>query len=293
LLEDSARRLDSSFEGATEIIQTLMAVKQKEHKGLYRLTRAKPTILRGLFGVSGHEYFEFTTEGVMNPNAFARLEWHCFRKIFEIVEKDPHFKESAEYLTYLKSREEAQSQRHQEFIADYAKFRLMKVAQWARVFRSHEMLMVDKAAEAVDVFLKREVEKLYRQSEKAEVKRRVAEKRHVEQAQHEGAELLCEDVCYWSEDSILDFIFQYYTTSLIDKMLEIPECRKGLLQYSGFLKTQSRHLVVDTTYKAGKEEWFAEFLTNSRKKETGALPTGAVRAVATIHARRARSQAHA
>lgn len=135
---------------------------------------------------------------------------------------------------------------------DYERYRLMAIQQWTRGFCAAEKAMFDKASEIVDVFLRRECEVIYRKIEAEEVKRRVVELRHTEQSVYEASTLLVEDVVYWTEDDILNHIFQHYTASLVDRMLELPECRKGLLQYSGYLKTASRHMHVDLASNTGE-----------------------------------------
>ena len=60
--------------------------------GLYRLCKAKAGLMRGLLGVSGQEYYEFTTEGVLAPDTFQHLEWHCFKELFDSVERDSRFR---------------------------------------------------------------------------------------------------------------------------------------------------------------------------------------------------------
>lgn len=285
LLPDSARKLDLSFDGAAEMLEILATVKHKEHKGLYRVARAQPGLIRGLLGVSGHDYHEFTTEGVLLPDTFLRLEWHCFMKLFSMAEIDGKFLESAEYLTYQALKETDREHRHEEYVRDYEKYRHLKIQQWTRGFCDNERAMYNKATEIVEIFMKREVDAIYRQIEKDSVKERVREVRHEQQRIHEGTALLTEDVYFWTEDTILDSLYEHYTTALINKMLEIPECRKGLLQYSGFLKAQSRHMHIENTLKSGKEEWFTEFYTSARKSEKGAIPLGGVKAATTIQKR--------
>ena len=60
--------------------------------GLYRLCKAKAGLMRGLLGVSGQDYYEFTTEGVLAPDTFQHLEWHCFKELFDSVERDSRFR---------------------------------------------------------------------------------------------------------------------------------------------------------------------------------------------------------
>lgn len=267
------------------MLSTLATVKHKEHKGLYRLTRAQPGIIRNLLGVGGRDYHEFTTEGVLLPDIFLHLEWHCFLKIFHAAENNGKFYESAEYQTYQALKEIDREHRHEEYIQDYEKYRILKIRQWTRAFCDNERAMYHKATEIVEVFMKREIELIYKQIERNAVKERVKEVRHDQQRIHEGTTLLTEDVCFWTEDDVLESLYEHYTTSLINKMLEIPECRKGLLQYSGHLKTQSRHMHIENNTKIGKEEWFTEFFTEARNSEKGAIPMNGAKSAVVIQKR--------
>lgn len=231
---------------------TLTIVRLCFPTGLYRTAKASAGFVRGLFGVSGQEYYEFTTEGVLLPDVFQHLEWHCFSVLFEAMEHDARFKESAEYNTYQQLLDEERAHRHEEFVRDYERYRLMTIQQWTRGFCEHEREMYNKASEIVEVFMKREIDLIYKKCEREEVHRRRVELRHQEQSAYEAETLLVEDVYFWTEDNILDGLYDYYTRSLINKMLEMPELRKGLLQYGGFLKAQSRHMHLDPAAGTGE-----------------------------------------
>lgn len=220
--------------------------------GLYRRTRAPPGFVRGLLGVAGPEYFEFTTEGVLPPDVFQHLEWHCFQVLFKAVDQDMRFKASAEHATYLQLLDEEREHRHEEFVKEYEKYRLMTIRQWTGSFCDHERAMYLKASEIVEVFMRREVEYLYKQTERTEVHRRRVEIRHAEQAAHEAEMLLTEDVCSWVEEDTLESVYAYYVGSLVDRMLEVPELRKGVLQYGGLMKGHARHMQITPTLTGGK-----------------------------------------
>lgn len=222
--------------------------------GLYRTAKATAGFVRGLLGVSGQDYYEFTTEGVLPPDVFQHLEWHLFLTLFQAVEMDPEgrFKNSAEYTTYCTLQEEERAHRQEEFVQDYARYRLLTIQQWTRGFCEQERAMYARAGEIVEVFMKREVDAIYKRIELEEVHRRRVELRHREQAVYEAETLLVEDVYYWVEDNVLNGVYEHYTTSLINKMLELPELRKGLLQYGGFLKAQSRHMHLSANASTGK-----------------------------------------
>jgi hypothetical protein len=224
------------------------------------LAKAKPGMMRGLLGVAGQDYYEFTTDGILSPDVFQQLEWHCFSTLFQSVDRDERFKESAEFGVYKQLLEDDKVHRQEEFVKDYEKYRLLTIRHWTRGFCDGERAMFEKAGEIVDIFMKREVDAIYKKIELEQVRKRTIEVRHAEQSAYEATTLLTEDVYFWVEDSTLDTLFEHYTVSLINKMLEIPECRKGLLQYGGFLKAQTRHMHLDTSKDAGKGSSF--FLLN-------------------------------
>jgi hypothetical protein len=166
---------------------------------LYRRAKAPAGFVRGLLGVSGADYYEFTTEGVLPPDVFQHLEWHCFCMLFHAIDGDVRFKESAEYAQFKQFQAAEREHRHEEFVTEYEKYRLMTVQQWTRTFCEHERAMYLKACEIVDVFLRREVDVVYKQIERQEVHRRRVELRHIEQATHETETMLVEDVYSWEQ----------------------------------------------------------------------------------------------
>lgn len=191
---DSARHLDMTFPLAERITQIHQAVKHRGHKGLYRKTRATAGMIRNLIGIQGRDYFEFTTEGVLPPDVFHQLEWHCFMKVFTAVENDMRFKRSNEYSMYAQLHVVDKSHRQEELVKDYERYRLMLIQQWTRGFCLEEKALMDKATEIVDVYMKREIDLIYRTVEKQSVRERVQEVRHAGTLQHK---LFPNVVCYF------------------------------------------------------------------------------------------------
>jgi hypothetical protein len=144
----------------------------------------------------------------------------------------------------------------------------MKLEVWTRQFMEVERAMSRKALEAVNLFLDREVARHYEVVEKEQVRLRTEEKRHVEQSRHEFECAIVDDMVFFSETNILDSIFDFYVVSLLDAMLKVPEMRKGLLQYAGFVKATSRHMKTEDPSADKKgDEWFNTFFSSTKSKE--------------------------
>jgi len=274
IFDDSPRKLDlSSIPASKEMMEMLESVKMREHPGLYRLTKGRPGLIRGFLGVPPADYYEFATDDVLTPDVFDELEWACFLRVFNALEQEDRerWRASEEFNTYSKMREEETAHRRDEFIKDYEKFRLMKMDQWARSYIGIERRMFNKASEIVEIFMQREIDRLYKMWEKRLVHERVAEIRHEEQEIHESTALVRDEASFWVEEDMLDSLFTHYTSALIDKMLQIEDCRRGLLQYAGYIKATSRHMHIDPNAKSGKEGWFTDMFKEAQEAEDGAI----------------------
>jgi len=278
LLKDSPRRLNLSFPNYTSLLDHLTSVKNKDYSGYYRNKRTTTGLIGSLVGSSGSEYYEYTTEEILRPDAFDEIEWACFLHLFHVVEdrrgasainSDEHdFYNSDAYLKYKTMVDIESTQRRDESLRLYEQNRKMQLDVWTRQFMELEKAMSRKALEAVHLFLDREVLRYYQVVEKEQVRLRTVEKRHLEQSRHEFQCAIVDDMVFFAETNILDSIFDFYVVSLLDAMLKVPDMRKGLLQYAGFVKATSRHMKADDVGADKKgDEWFSSFFSSTKSKE--------------------------
>ena len=280
-MKDSPRRLSLSFPTYSSLLDHLICVKNKDYSGYYRNKRTTIGLVGSLVGSSGSEYYEYTTEEILRPDAFDEVEWACFMHLFQVVEdrgggvrggdeidEKLYFYNSDAYLKYKQMVDIEAGQRRAESLRLYEQTRKMKLEVWTRQFMEVERAMSRKALEAVHLFLDREVARHYEVVEKEQVRLRTEEKRHVEQSRHEFECAIVDDMVFFSETNIIDSIFDFYVVSLLDAMLKVPEMRKGLLQYAGFVKATSRHMKTeDPSADKRGDEWFNAFFSSTKSKE--------------------------
>ena len=269
-----------SFPNYPSLLDHLICVKNKDYSGYYRNKRTTIGLVGSLVGSSGSEYYEYTMEEILRPDAFDEVEWACFMHLFRVVEdrgaggggddinEKLYFYNSDAYLKYKQMVDIEAGQRRADSLRLYEQTRKMKLEVWTRQFMEVERAMSRKALEAVHLFLDREVVRHYEVVEKEQVRLRTEEKRHMEQSRHEFECAIVDDMVFFSETNILDSIFDFYVVSLLDAMLKVPEMRKGLLQYAGFVKATSRHMKTEDpgSDKRG-DEWFNTFFSSTKSKE--------------------------
>jgi hypothetical protein len=277
--------LSLSFPTYPSLLDHLTCVKNKDYSGYYRNKRTTIGLIGSLVGSSGSEFYEYTTEEILRPDAFDEVEWACFMHLYRVVEdrgggggggggggdvidEELDFYNSDAYLKYKHMVDIEAGQRRAESLRLYEQTRKMKLEVWTRQFMEVERAMSRKALEAVHLFLDREVARHYQVVEKEQVRLRTEEKRHAEQSRHEFECAIVDDMVFFSETNILDSIFDFYVVSLLDAMLKVPEMRKGLLQYAGFVKATSRHMKAEDpgADKRG-DEWFNTFFSSAKSKE--------------------------
>ena len=79
----------------------------------------------------------------------------------------------------------------------------------------------------------------------------------------------------------MDFIFDFYTRALLKAMWDVPDYRKGMLQYSGLIKTHmSKKMKVEiaaaSTNGKGQDgkQWLDNFFLEASAAERKTIPTG-------------------
>lgn len=57
---------------------------------------------------------------------------------------------------------------------------------------------------------------------------RSAQVSYEEQVAHEERKMILDDALSWAEENALEFVFDFYTRHLLEKMWSMPECQKGV-----------------------------------------------------------------
>lgn len=197
------------------------------------------------------------------------------------------FMHSREYSAFEEVLKAEQSRAAAAFRLDCKESRVATIADWSKAFKVDENNISVIAMEAANTVLGKQVDRLFDRAAKVTVKARVADIREVEQAPREANVLLNNDAVAWTEENMLDHVFDFYVVNMLNTMLGMEECREGLLEYGGFLKGQKqmkKKLEVQVV-QAGKrvdDSWFKNMIKAAIEDDLKHLPLdymGAVRMV--------------
>lgn len=269
IADDAVRPVSVNLAVQQQLRDKLLAIKLRTHRGFFERVKSKPSLLRSLIGFEGQEYYQWNTAAILLPSVFDEFEWLCFLHIFNAVESDPEFKRSSDYAAYAEACAADERQREADLRRDYDSYRMMKFKIFSKEFKSHEDAMSSKAGEVVDVVMKRLIDRLYFLASRKEVHHRTIELRHEEQEIYEESEMCIEEALFFTEEHLLDNIFDFYVRSMINHMLELPGCRKGLLQYAGLLRANMTKRLTLAEAKAAteQEDWFGAFFEGAKNWE--------------------------
>jgi hypothetical protein len=179
----------------------------------------------------------WTPEMVLLPTIFEELEYACFKCLYLAFKRDEAaFKTSTAYREYESTLRHDQAELAKELRADYERYRWQIIRDWTRHFKAYDNVIVQRANTVVDQILDDVLEHYWQRAAKQEVHRKGSEIRLVEQAAHEEIALLRDEACAWTEENALNGLFDYYVRAFLTAMWNVPEHRKGMLQYSGLMK---------------------------------------------------------
>lgn len=270
-----------------EICRRLEVVKNREGRGLLTVVHASRSKIRQLLGMSGQQYQSWVSEREVSPDIFDKVEWLCFLNIFETLERDPDYHSSTEWFTLQVAHDADEALRAKELESDFRRARMAEFRNWVGEFKAEENAMSQWAILAADSVLKDEVDRIADALIDAGLKEKVFEIQHEEQRVHEHRKALLDEALSWVSMNVEEEIYERYVSALIMSMLEVPECRKGMLEYSGLLKKNiKKRLLIDMNVKsASKAEWFEQFTKEAIAEERKVLPMDAASATVVIQRR--------
>jgi predicted nucleic-acid-binding Zn-ribbon protein len=284
LCNDATRKCDTSFEGKDAVLLQLQSYKEMNKiafPGFYKKVELPPSFLQARLGVGKKHYVIWCGERVLDPQFIQDFEYQCFIALFKVFVEDTGFLASTSYNHYIEQLERDSGEKDNNLYKDYKLFRLELIREWTKDFKHHETLMAKKAYEAVDKVLDDEIHRIFFLMEKVEVKKRLMEIRQEEQLQQERMCLVVDESVAWCEENIIDFTFDFYARALLKAMWEVPEFRKGMLQYSGLIKihmNKKMKLEIASNNAAKSKDdpkqWLDTFFLETSAAEKKTIPTG-------------------
>jgi hypothetical protein len=276
------------------MITKLSQLKEEEinqFPGFYHETNKKLSTMQSLLHQKPSKYLEWTTSKLLLPTIFQDLELLLFQQLYSYYYKDKEFFMSNEFLNYLKILDDEQVQKNNELFKDYKHYRMNFISNWSISFKKYEQMIAHKADEALEIVIKSLIDEIYLPIERQTVQERKVEKRHEEQSHYERTMLFIDEGIHWTADDTADYVFDFYVDALLRSMWEIPEYRKGMMQYSGMakfkLKKKNDVMANYEKMKSNKDkekenkEWFTNFFSSTSTKEKSLLPKEAM-----VHSKR-------
>lgn len=183
----------------------------------------------------------WTPEMILLPSIFEDLEYACFKSLYlAFKHEEASFKLSSAYRDYEATLKHDQQLMEEELRRDYERSRWQIVRDWARHFKAYDNVIVARAEQVCDQITDDVVEHFWQRAARREVYRQGQVLHLTEQAAHEETALLRDEALGWTEENILTGIFDFYVRSFLTAMWDVPNHRKGMLQYSGLMKVNMR-----------------------------------------------------
>lgn len=272
LQEQCIRQVGIAPPNFADIVKKLEHVKNREFEGLYSLKTRQKGFLRRLFRLSGVKYEAWTAENIVSPDMYDEVEWWCMLQMsanFPINE----FEASPEGLQ-LRAQNEASIAANEKALFDlYVEFRQRNFMFWTLEFVRQEKQLDAQAETLVNLCVASICDSVSYDTCNAATLEKVFVVGHDEQNSHEFTNLLVDDVVYWTTENIVEGVYAHFVKATVDTMWDIPDCRKQLLEFAGYLrKTAKARLLIDMKKKGMSYDWFEEFLTECLAEEKKSLP---------------------
>jgi hypothetical protein len=290
----SASSYQPFMNGIHDMLSTLAMMKEDEinsFPGFYHEVTKKLTTIQGFLGSKPSKFKEWTTKKLLFPTIFQDLEFLLFSLLYSSFcssfssttsSTSSSFLFSNEYFFYLKTVEKELQQKEDSLFNDYKVYRLTMISSWSISFKQYEQLISEKASKVTDDVTTLLIDEIYKPIEKKAVRERKVVKSYHEQWKYEENDLVSDEAIHFVADDTAEFIFIFYVNSLINAMWEVPDYRKGMLQYSGLAKFKlKKKNDIIANYEAmmsNKEklqenkEWFNTFFATTLAIEKALIP---------------------
>ncbi len=200
------------------------------------------------------------------------------------------FLRSREYSVYDRVVKSEQVRAAAAFRDDCKASRLKSIAEWAHGCKLLENDISVVAMATANKVMEAQIDRLYSRAAAVSVPSAVSRLREKEQAPHEEKLLLNDDAVAWTEENMLDHVFDHYVTALLNTMLGMEECREGVLEYGGFLKGQKKlqkklEIKLEDVGRRVDDSWFKNMLKTAIADDLKHMPLDYIGCVKLIQRR--------
>ena len=238
------------------LLQRLEGVKKSEHRGFYKQVRLNRTVIRMMLGMPGQQYNEWTTEAVLPPNIFDRLQWVAFRFLFYFcTEQYPKFKESPEFAEFQEHEKAIEDRRLQEMYWRAKDVRLQSIEKWVHnVFMDQHLALYRKGEECAKIAHENIVDTVLNKALDVLVGQMTWLMGYAEQAEHESILCISEEAFEWTYEALFEEIYHSYTVATVTALMGVSESRHRMMVFAGLRENSSfdvgKKLLVNVDMKA-------------------------------------------
>jgi hypothetical protein len=266
------RPVNLNFDTLKLLHAKMDVVLNREYEGFYRLVTAEPGVVGKMLGYEGKSYEEWTTENIIPADLFDNLEYECFMSIYSWYSSKEF--QGSEVCKALQDqiRSEQLERRSQDHEA-YLQARRADFLQWGQEYKKFDAAVTREAIDWTSVILENTVDALVSLLCEEESLRDSKRRGYEEQVQHEQEKMLADDTVTWTEDLVLESVYNYYSESIVKAMWEKPDSRKSLMEFAGYLEPKRIKLKVDWKKRRNEaNDWFNDFFMQAVKDESKSLP---------------------
>eukprot|EP01041_Mallomonas_annulata_P009771 gene9771-20318_t len=276
LRDHSNRPINIEYENKDILLTTIERVKHREYEGFYKLHRGPPTGVRNMLGMSGEQYESWTTENIIPGDLFEILEWKTFLFLFNSLQNH-NFDNSDEAAVFRSSLVEIEKRQREAFFQDFLQYREMQMKRWTEDFIFEDTQRGNFADHVLEFYINIAVN-----TEINHICKRAASEiafiaMQKEQKEVETIVLFLDDAMYWCTSNIIDELYEFYISILLNTMLEKKEFRKILFKFAEIIEPeiiQENKVEVEVEEDAPDDTnfWFSQFIEAAIHEETHALP---------------------
>ena len=272
-----------SYQGQ-KLLRRIENVKTREFEGFYQRARLNPGTVRRVLGIDGRKYDCWTDDYVFVPDIINELEWLSFHTIFHAFEQhELEFKESTWGLDYARFAAAEASTKRAKLLDDYSAARLDGFKKWASSFKQVESEMFNKAEEVVCETIVSESDHLFEDLTEIVIVEMVFDQMYKEQIVHESVAMKVDETLTWVEENLFEEIYAFFVPKMLDAQLEVPEMRKGMLEYAGLIKLEmKRKMAIVLDRKSENKTWFEKWFATALEAEAAVQPLSHNEAVIRI-----------
>mgnify|MGYP000728268900 CR=1 FL=1 len=206
------------------------------------------------------------------------VEWRRDR-VIPIVAGDPAYAAHTFYNSpFIEGYREAQhaSERNQtmNLFNDMKQTRIRDFKRWADDYKEHDTNCTKASWKAVDHCFEPLLTAVCNSFLAEEMGQEIFRRSALQQGEYEPQVAKSAEAVDWTEIDLFEEFWAFYVPTMLMSMLEVPDFRRGMLEYAGMVKLQlKKTLQIDMNKKNEGKEWFDAFFNEAADMENEVAPS--------------------